>query len=167
MSWKSLFVLGVAGLVACSSSKHASRDDSDSSDHGRYSQADKRQEDVGAQRERVIGQADAWQPGIVRGLEDEILILEPYQQAAGEARIQIEEDIPVFEDDARVSTDVLTPGTDVRVFYRHDATGTPQVVAVEILSDEEVREIRSLFEGQPNQQQDEDSSPNEDDYQFE
>lgn len=161
MSWKALFAVGIAGVVglaACSSSQRSTRGDS-----GSYTQAEPRQEDVGAEREAIIGQADAWQPGIIRSIEEETLVLEPYQRTAGEARIQLEENVPVFEERERVSTEALTPGTDVRVFYRHDASGLPEVVAVEILSEDEAREVRGLFEGQPQMEEEDPSIPYEED----
>lgn len=147
-NWKALTIACIATFgVACSSSQKVQ------DDRGPMAQNGQMQQDDVAEREAIIGQADAWQPGIVRDMSDETLILEPYQRAAGEARIQIDPETPVFQEEGRVSTRALQPGTDVRVFYRHDATGAPQVVAVEILSPEEANEVRGLFEGQQNQQQ--------------
>lgn len=148
MGWRTLFVACIAGFaLACSSSQKVE------DERGPMTQNGQMQEDDAAEREAIIGQADAWQPGIVRDVQDEMLILEPYQRAAGEARVQLDPETPVFQEEGRVSTRALQPGTDVRVFYRHDATGVPQVVAVEILSPEEASEVRGLFEGQQNQQQ--------------
>lgn len=102
-----------------------------------------------ADRDSVISRADAWQPGVVREMERDYLVFEPFQPMVPEQRVRLEEGTPVYMSQERVETQALQPGTDVRVFFRHDPAGEPEVVAVEILTPEEAREVRALFEQTP------------------
>ena len=46
--------------------------------------------------------------------------------------VRVDNSVPVFEGQQKVSTDALVPGSDVRVFYRTPTDGTqPQAVAIE------------------------------------
>lgn len=100
-------------------------------------------------REQVIAQAEGAQPGVVQEVEGNTLILDPYQRAAGEARLEMSRDVPVYQADSVISTRALMPGVDVRVFYRTGGEGQREVVAVEILDPEEAATVRRSVEDLP------------------
>jgi hypothetical protein len=108
-----------------------------------------------AERETVVApeylqRADGSQPGKVREVAGGFLVLDPYQRAAGDARLQLSPSVPVFQGEGRLGTQALRPGTDVRVFYKQGTREQPsQVVAVEILDPQNAQEIRREIEEAP------------------
>jgi hypothetical protein len=57
------------------------------------------------------------QSGRIASLTGDELVLDPYREAAGEARLRMEPDVPVLRDGERVGREALRRGEDVRVFF--------------------------------------------------
>lgn len=106
-------------------------------------------DDAAKQKREAIAKADGFQNGRVSEKSGERLVLDPYQEQAGEARLRLPEDAPVFRGDEKVSRDELKSGADVRVFFDEEGSQQPKVVAVELLDEREARELRDAERNVP------------------
>lgn len=84
-------------------------------------------------RDAALRQASGSQVGRVKKLTGREFVLAPYRRAAGDSTLRMDPNAPVFQANQPLSTGVLQPGTDVRVFYETHAEGPPSVVAIELL----------------------------------
>lgn len=86
----------------------------------------------------VLSKADGSQPGVIQEFSEGTLTLTSRGQGTRQTpRVQtmmIPPSVPIFSGDARVSTDALVPGADVRVYFK-TGMGDEQreVVGVDIL----------------------------------
>jgi len=94
----------------------------------------------------AVSKASGSQPGKVVSLRGGTLEIDPYQIAAGNARLHIAQDAPVFQGNARVSTLALQPGVDVRVYYDK---AQRDVVAVDVLTPDQAENLRKAEENVP------------------
>jgi hypothetical protein len=83
----------------------------------------------------------SWQAGKVRRLSANAIVLQPYDRDAADTVLRVDGDFDVYVGAERVGREALRPGEDVRVYF-DERTGTPRVLGVEILKDEEARRVR-------------------------
>jgi hypothetical protein len=143
-TWFSAGALAV--LVACSGSKGGSSSSPSASSAGVPWIAERAQ--GGDRVERAVAQrATGAQAGTVREVSDELIVLDPYESWAGDARIALEKNTPVFRGDDRLServTDVVRPGLQVNVYYG-EKEGAPVAMGIKILSTEEAERLRDAI----------------------
>lgn len=101
---------------------------------------------VSPERESYRWQADDWQPGQVRSVHEDLIELEPYLAGVGNKPLFLDGKTAVFRGNQRVTRAEIRPGTDVRAYYRQDASGMLRLVSLEILEPVEVDRMRARFE---------------------
>lgn len=98
----------------------------------------------------LILQADGSQPGRLRDLRADVIVVEPYQVEADPSVLGFSNEVPVFRGDEQVSLRSLQPGADVRVFYRMpEGAEQSEVVAVQLLDPQEARAIERAVRNAP------------------
>jgi hypothetical protein len=82
------------------------------------------------------------QPGRILSVGPGYLLLDPYEPAAGDARLTFGWHVPVvWEGGYPASAAALRPGADVTVYYRERPGQAPYVVRVELLTPERARDV--------------------------
>jgi hypothetical protein len=85
------------------------------------------------------------QPGRVVSVANGVLDLDPYEEAAGNARITLPPGVIVARPAQAADTSALRPGTEVMVTYRSAPDGHPIAVRVDILSPDEAAKLRQDY----------------------
>jgi hypothetical protein len=94
------------------------------------------------QKDALIKTASGSQPGKVISSDGQTLVIDPYQQAAGNATLHLTPGTVIFQANSKVDTNALRPGTDVRVFYKKESGQKgPNVVAVELLNADDAQKL--------------------------
>lgn len=101
-------------------------------------------------RDEAQARSTGSQAGTILEAAPGSIALDPYQQAAGVARLQLDPSAPVFQGANRLATDALKPGADVRVFFSTKEGAQPQAVAVELLDPAEAARVRASEANVPN-----------------
>ncbi len=95
-------------------------------------------------------EASGSQAGRVIRVASGYVYLNPYQQAAGNARLTIASSTPVYSGNQQLATTALQPGQDVRVFYREHGRQPPSVIAIELLDKPTARRLELQEKNLPN-----------------
>lgn len=82
------------------------------------------------------------QPGRVVSFENGILEIDPYEEAAGHARVTLGPGVVVARGTYAVKTSALRSGAEVMVTYRSVPDGYPAAVRVDLLSSAEAAKLR-------------------------
>lgn len=140
-----------AALLAagCAHGRDTARRDSQAIDMGLVKGEASVRDDAAA-LVRMLGEADASEPGRVKALDDGFLTIERFAQPTGPLRLRLRilPDTPVFLGQAQVGGDALQPGVDVRVYYRTPkGPEVPAVVGVAILGPDEARAVEDASHG--------------------
>jgi len=93
---------------------------------------------VHQQKSELISSADGSQPATVKSYANGALTISAHPGAKGSAHtstMEVGDSTPIFEGDTRVGTDSLTPGTDVRVYYKNPVAGTErEVIGIDVIT---------------------------------
>lgn len=141
--------LGVGGVlvltvaVGCASGRSAQRSAQDD--------PNATGDPVAREMDRVMLEADGNRPGQIVSVTDEQVVLDPFEPYAPEQRLGLTDEVPVFQGGAKVSSRALSPGVDVRVFYKESGNGLNggEAVAIEILDADEADAIRQAQDTVP------------------
>lgn len=141
--------LGVGGAlvltvaVGCASGRGAQR----SAQHDPNATGDP----VAREMDRVMIEADGNRPGQIVSVTEGQVVLDPFEPFAPEQRLELSDEVPVFQGGAKVSSRALSPGVDVRVFYKASRGGLNggEAVAIEILDADEADAIRQAQQSVP------------------
>jgi hypothetical protein len=86
-------------------------------------------------RARVLSRATGTEDGVVQGVGEGRLLLQPEVPGAPVQSLPgVDRNVRVFAGDAQVDPGVLQPGTPVRVYYRVDASDRMEIVGIDVLA---------------------------------
>lgn len=91
------------------------------------------------------------QAGRILTVEQGVVSLDPYQRAAGNARLVFANDAQVFRGDQVLSIADVKQGSDVRVYFDNQAGTLPKVVAIEILPPDQAAMLEKAERDVPRQ----------------
>lgn len=103
------------------------------------------------QKQAMLSRADGFQNGKLAEVTADRLTLDPYQVAAGDARLQFAKEAPVYRGASQIAHEALRPGTDVRVFFDTQKGQPAKVVAIEVLEPAEAQELSAAERDVPRQ----------------
>lgn len=95
---------------------------------------------TGAKTEATVPGTDQMATGKLSSISNKELTLQPYAGGMTQ-QFKMGKEVPVFFGDETQSTGSLSPGADVRVFYRGD-----EVVALEVLSGDDIQKAHEETE---------------------
>jgi hypothetical protein len=97
------------------------------------------------QKEALLRRATGSQTGEVLLAENGYLLLKPFRPGVGGARekLRLRSDVPVYQAGEQLTVAALLPGTDVRAYYKTRKDGLPDVLAVQVLTPEEMHGLEA------------------------
>jgi hypothetical protein len=101
-----------------------------------------------AAEKQVARSASEAQAGKIVEVRPDSIVLDPYQEAAGNAEIAVPTFIKVFRGDQTVGRDQLQPGQDVNVYFDRQ-NGKPRALGIKILSPDEANKLQTAVRYQP------------------
>ncbi len=101
-----------------------------------------RAEQVEEVREELQEIAQGSQPGRIVEIEEDRMLMDPFEEEAGIAHFHLPPQVPIFGTDRFISRDELEPGTPVNVYFdiREDQD-RPVIVGIEVLTPNEARRL--------------------------
>jgi hypothetical protein len=132
-----------AGLFLAFGFAAACASTSSQGDHAYAQHTSTTTEPTGHDKMWISTHSDGSEAGRITGVQGQNLWIAPYTGAAAQSlAFKVDRRFPVFAG-AQPSTQALTAGQDVRVYYRGRGNDKPEVVGVELLSPDDVRELQS------------------------
>jgi hypothetical protein len=101
-----------------------------------------------ADEKEVARNAPEAQAGKIVEVRPDSIVLDPYQEAAGNAVITVPTFVKVFRGDQTVGRNQLQPGQDVNVYYDRD-NGKPRALGIKILAPDEATKLQTAVRYQP------------------
>jgi hypothetical protein len=107
-----------------------------------------RAQNGGAAEKQVARTATEAQAGKILEVRPDSIVLDPYQEAAGNAEIAVPGNVQVFRADQTVGRDQLQPGQDVNVYFDRQ-NGKPRALGIKILAPDEASKVQAAVRSQP------------------
>ncbi|HWE23066.1 MAG TPA: hypothetical protein VG496_03915 [Myxococcales bacterium] len=98
--------------------------------------------------QQVARTATEAQAGKLVEVRNDAIVLDPYQENAGNAEIALPNNAMVFRADQTVGRDQLRPGEDVNVYFDR-VNGKPRALGIKILSTDEATKLQTAVRYQP------------------
>jgi hypothetical protein len=136
----------IAFAVACSGSNQGVFGTNNKSNSPAWVQ--ERAQTGSAAEKDVARSASEAQAGKIVEVRPDSIILDPYQEAAGNAEIAVPTFIKVFRGDQTVGRNQLQPGQDVNVYFDRQ-NGKPRALGIKILSPDEANKLQAAVRYQP------------------
>jgi hypothetical protein len=103
----------------------------------------------GSQAEQQVARAASEaQAGKLVAIRGDMIVLDPYQEAAGNAEITLASDVKVFRGQQTVNRNELQPGQDVNVYFDRQG-GKPRALGITILSPDQAQKLQAALRNQP------------------
>ena len=98
--------------------------------------------------QKVAREATEAQAGKLVEIRGDSIVLDPYQESAGNAEIAVPKFVPVFRGGQTVGRDQLQPGQDVNVYFDRQG-GKPRALGIKILAPDEANKLQAAVRYQP------------------
>jgi hypothetical protein len=104
---------------------------------------------TGSQAEQQVArQATEAQAGKLVSIQGDTIVLDPYQEAAGNAELTLANDVKIFRGNQTVNRSDLQPGQDVNVYFDRQG-GKPRAIGITILSPDQAQKLQAALRNQP------------------
>jgi hypothetical protein len=142
-------VVAVAVAAACASSNRSSGNSAFGPGQSSSQAWVQERAQGGSQAEQQVARAASEaQAGKLVAIRGDALVLDPYQEAAGNAEITLANDVKVFRGDQTVNRSELQPGQDVNVYFDRQG-GKPRALGITILSPDQANKLQAALRNQP------------------
>jgi hypothetical protein len=103
----------------------------------------------GSEAEKQVARAATEaQAGKLVSIQGDKIVLDPYQEAAGNAELTLANDVKVFRGDQTVNRSELQPGQDVNIYFDRQG-GKPRAIGITILSPDQANKLQAALRNQP------------------
>ena len=104
---------------------------------------------TGSQAEQQVARtASEAQAGKIVEVRGDSIVLDPYQEAAGNATIVVPSNVQVFRGGQTVGRDQLQPGQDVNVYLQRQGD-QPHALGITILTPDQATKLQAAVRNQP------------------